>query len=80
MDMRANLLTSLCGAKHSDDRNFGFLADLRGSDIVSKDRIERCWGRLVVIYAVQPNAEKVHGEKKISIWREHWIFDRRVHC
>lgn len=79
MDMRANLLTGLCRAKDSDDGNLGLFADLRGVDIVSKYRIELGWSRLVIINTIQPHAEKIHGERDLSLRRAHWIFDIRVH-
>ena len=79
MNMRANLLTSFRRSKDSDDWNFGFLIDLRGFDIVSKEGIEQSWRRLVVIYAVQSDTEEFHREK-LSVWKVHWIVDRKIHC
>ena len=82
MDMRANLLTSLCGSEDSDDGNFGLLGDLRGLDIVSEDRIELGWSRLVIVNAVQPDTEKIHGERRyqsgwrIGSFRLRYIVDR----
>jgi hypothetical protein len=64
MNMRANFLASLCGSKDSDNGNFGLPGDLRGLDIVSEDRIELGRSRLVIVYAVQPDAEKIHGERR----------------
>lgn len=63
MDMRTNFLASLCRAKDSDDRNLGLLAKLRGFDIVSKNRVELAWSSLVIVYAVQPDTEKIHGDR-----------------
>jgi hypothetical protein len=79
MDMRANLLPSFRRSKHSDDRNFGFLIDLRGLDIVSKEGIKLGRRRLVIVYAVQPDTEEFHREELLLVWRAHWIVDRSVH-
>jgi hypothetical protein len=64
MNMRANFLSSFRRSEDSDDWNFGFFINLRRFDVVSKEGIELGGSRLVVIYAVQPDAENVHGEGK----------------
>lgn len=71
MDMRANFLASLSRAKDPDDWNFGFFTDLRRLDIVSKDRIKLRWSGLVIVDAVQSDAEEIHGIEEASSWREH---------
>lgn len=63
MDMRANFLASFCRAKNSDNWNLGLLAELRGVDIIPQNRIELARCSLVVVYAVQADAEKFHGER-----------------
>jgi hypothetical protein len=66
MDMRAYLLTSLSRPKNSDHRNFWLLKYLRWLDIVSKEGIEFRRDGLVVVYAVEPDAEKVHGKGQLQ--------------
>ena len=80
MNMRANFLPSFRGSEDSDDRNGGFSIDLRRLDVVSQDGIELGWGRLVIVNAVQSNAEEVHRGEDILVWRMHLIVNRGVHC
>jgi hypothetical protein len=62
MDVRADLLTSLSCSKHPDNRYFGLLVYLRRVDIASEKRIEARRDTLIVVDAVKPYAEKVHGK------------------
>ena len=61
MNMSADFLASLSGTKNSDYGNFRLLLKLRRLDIVSKDRVELRRGSLVVVDAIQPDTEEIHG-------------------
>jgi len=62
MDMRAHLLASLGGAKDSDHRHRGFLVGLRDAYVAAQLRIEPGGYGLVVIDAIQPHSEEIHGK------------------
>jgi hypothetical protein len=61
MNMSADFVARLGGTEDSDYGNFRFLLNLRRLHIVSKDGIELRRGSLVVVNAIQPNPEEVHG-------------------
>jgi hypothetical protein len=66
MNVRTNLLAGFRRSKDSDDRNFGFFADLRRPDIVSEEGIELTRRSLVIVDAVQPDTkEEVHCEEDV---------------
>jgi hypothetical protein len=71
MDMRTNLLTSLCGAKDSDNRDFWLILLLRSCHIASELRIKLGGVGLVMIHAVKPNAKEVHDKVSFRRLREH---------
>lgn len=60
MDMSTNLLTIFGRSKSPDDRNLGHGLD-SGRVIVLRDLgIEACRNRLIVINAIEANAESLH--------------------
>jgi hypothetical protein len=62
MDVRAHFLARLCRAECSDDRNLRRDLPRRGACIAAKKRIKLRWRGLIVVDAVQTEAERVHSE------------------
>lgn len=66
MYMSAYFLASLGRAKGSYHRHLRRRLTLRASRIATEHRIEVCWGGLVVVDAVQTEAECVHDDTALS--------------
>lgn len=60
MDMSAYFLASLCGSKHPDDRDLRLDLWLQGSNIPGQFRIKDCGLSLIVVNAVESDAEEIH--------------------
>lgn len=68
MDMSADLLSCLGCPEHPNYRNLRIFVYLRKVGVVWERRIKFGRGRLVGIYIVQSDTEKVHIES-MSVWR-----------
>jgi hypothetical protein len=66
VDVRAHLLSRLGRTKHPDHGDLGRDLALRRSRIASQDRIEVGRRSLVVVDAVQAEAESVHDDTALS--------------
>lgn len=62
MDVSADLLTGLGRSKYPDNRDPGLFSQLGWPDVISERRIVFRGGCLVVVDAVQPHSENVHGD------------------
>ena len=68
--MRADLLSSVCGAKDPNDRDSRAFTRLRPVVAMVKERIEFRRNRLIMIDAIQSDTKVLHcAERYLARWR-----------